>query len=70
MAYHRHVEMFIKRIDCVGIGRIGRRRQHVFDAAHFNNVRSVSSSSAFDMIGMDCATVDCLQCSLKESELV
>ena len=58
MAYHRHIQMFVKGIDGVWVSGIGGGGKTVLLACHPNDIWGMSSPRAFGMIRVDCAPVD------------
>jgi hypothetical protein len=61
MTNHGHVEMFVERIDRVGVGRIGRRRQTVHLAGDANDVGCVATARAFRVIHVNGTAADRLE---------
>ena len=70
VAHHRHVEVFVERVDRVGVGRVGRRRQAVRVAGDADDVRRVAAAGALGVVHVDRAAVDRGQRVLEEAGLV
>ena len=58
MADHQHVEVLVDRVDGVGHGRVGRRRQHVRQARDLDDVGRVAAARAFGVEGGDGAALE------------
>jgi hypothetical protein len=70
VADHEHVEVLVDGVHRVGPRRVGRRRQHVRDAARLDDVGCVAAARALRVIGVDCAALERRQRILDEARLV
>ena len=70
MANHQHIQVLINGISSKWSCRIGGRRNAVWFAAHFDDVRCVATSCPFRMIGVYCPAFECCNCIFHTTRFV
>src|ERR1700730_15714051 len=70
MTHHEHVEVLRNCVYRVGPSRVRRGWQNIWKRGDANNVRRVSSTRAFGMVGVDGSAVDRRDRGLQESRFV
>ena len=58
MTNHQHIQMFFHCIDGIGARGIGRGGQYVWLTADFDNIRGMTATRAFGVIGVNGATLE------------
>ena len=58
MTNHQHIQMFINCIYCKRPCWISRRRQYIWIHGSFDNIRCMTATGAFCMIGMNHSSID------------
>ena len=67
---HQHVEMFIRGVDRIGSRRVGGRRQYIGFTAGLDDVRSMSTTGTFGVIGVNGPALHCRQGVLDETRFI
>ena len=70
VAHHQHIEMLVDGVAGVGPRRIGRRRQHVLQPRHLDDVGRVAAAGAFGVEGVDGAALERLDGVFDEAGFV
>ncbi|MNS54294.1 hypothetical protein D3C72_870780 [compost metagenome] len=70
VADHQHVEVFIDGVAGERPGRVGRTRQHVGKAAGLDDVRRVTATGTFGVIGVNGAALERAEGGFDETGLV
>jgi hypothetical protein len=58
VAHHQHVQMLVDGVARERPRRIGRGRQHVFQAGDLDDIRRMAAAGAFGMEGVDGAALE------------
>lgn len=53
MTHHQHVEMLVNGVLCIWPGRVGTAWNDIGNTTAFDDIRSVSTTSAFTVVGVN-----------------